>query len=178
MKVSVHSLGLGIWVSSTSFKKSNMDWPQQPPTEKILKFNMGFHDSVKKIVFSKHQNKWYRSSDYWFQEPEWLSSDFPGLTNLCSLIDLTGLCNLTGLNSLYSHISSKNFLVLMVLSSLDQNYKHWSFFVEWIIKIPIFTNIWYLFLLEAVEARLCYFFKNFLMKLKCPNLRKIQIHSL
>jgi hypothetical protein len=29
-----------------------------------------------------------------------LSSDFPGLRNLSSLIDLSGLCNLTGLNSL------------------------------------------------------------------------------
>ena len=28
------------------------------------------------------------------------SSDFPGLRNLSSLIDLSGLCNLTGLNSL------------------------------------------------------------------------------
>ena len=52
MKVSVYSWGLGIWVSSTSFQKSNIGWPQQPPTEKVLKFNMSFHDSVKK-VFSK-----------------------------------------------------------------------------------------------------------------------------
>jgi hypothetical protein len=35
-----------------------MGWPQQPPTEKVLKFNMTFHDSTKKKkVFSKHQNK-------------------------------------------------------------------------------------------------------------------------
>ena len=51
MKVSVYSLGLGIRVSSTSFLKSNIDWPQQPLTEKVLKFNMGFHDSVKKNFF-------------------------------------------------------------------------------------------------------------------------------
>ena len=36
-----------------------------------------------------------------------LSSDFPGLRNLSSLIDLSGLCKFTGLNSLYSLISSK-----------------------------------------------------------------------
>ena len=59
-----------------------------------------------------------KSSDYWFQEPGWLSSDFSGLTDLCSLIYLSSLCSLTGLNSLYSPISSKNFLVLMVWSSL------------------------------------------------------------
>jgi hypothetical protein len=45
---------------------------------------------------------------------EVLSSDFLGLRNLCSLIDLSSLCNLTGLTSLYSPISSKNFLILMI----------------------------------------------------------------
>ena len=28
--------GLDIWVSSTSFQKSNIGWPQQPLTEKVL----------------------------------------------------------------------------------------------------------------------------------------------
>ena len=31
--------------------------PQRSFTEKVLEFNMSFHDSVKKIFFSKHQNK-------------------------------------------------------------------------------------------------------------------------
>ena len=35
MKISVCSWGLGIWVSSTNFQKSNIAWPQQPPTEKV-----------------------------------------------------------------------------------------------------------------------------------------------
>ena len=43
----VGSGGLEIWVSSTSFQKSNIGCPQQPPTEKVLKFNMTFHDSTK-----------------------------------------------------------------------------------------------------------------------------------
>jgi hypothetical protein len=34
------------------------------------------------------------------KDSEVLSSDFPGLTNLSSLIDFSSLCNLTGLNSL------------------------------------------------------------------------------
>jgi hypothetical protein len=34
------------------------------------------------------------------EDSEVISSDFPGLRNLSSLIDLSGLCNLTGLNSL------------------------------------------------------------------------------
>jgi hypothetical protein len=38
----------GICVSSTSFQKNYIGWPQQPPTEKVLKFNMIFHDSTQK----------------------------------------------------------------------------------------------------------------------------------
>ena len=34
------------------------------------------------------------------EDSEVHSSDFPGLRTLSSLIDLSGLCNLTGLNSL------------------------------------------------------------------------------
>ena len=34
------------------------------------------------------------------EDTEVLNSDFPGLRNLSSLIDLSSLCNLTGLNSL------------------------------------------------------------------------------
>ena len=49
---------------------------------------------------------------------EVLSSDFLGLRNLCSLMDLSSLCNLTGLNSLYSPISSQNILILIVWSSM------------------------------------------------------------
>ena len=29
----------------------DITWPQQPPAEKMLKFNISFHDSVKKIFF-------------------------------------------------------------------------------------------------------------------------------
>ena len=49
--------GLEFCVSSTSFRKSDIGWPQQPPTEKLLKFDLIFHDSTKKLLFSKHQNK-------------------------------------------------------------------------------------------------------------------------
>ena len=33
--------------SSISFQNSSIGWPQQPPTEKMLKFNMMFNDSSK-----------------------------------------------------------------------------------------------------------------------------------
>ena len=49
--------GVGICVSYTSFKKSNIGWPQQPQTEKVLKFKMVFCDSTPNSIFSKHQNK-------------------------------------------------------------------------------------------------------------------------
>ena len=35
LKVTVYSWGLEIWVSSTSFQKINIGWPQQPPTERV-----------------------------------------------------------------------------------------------------------------------------------------------
>jgi hypothetical protein len=53
----VASGGKKICVSSTSFQKNDIGWPQQPPTEKVLKFNMIFHDSTQKKIFSKHRNK-------------------------------------------------------------------------------------------------------------------------
>ena len=40
-----------IWVSSTSFLKSNVSWPQQPPTKKVVNFNIIFHESTKSIIF-------------------------------------------------------------------------------------------------------------------------------
>ena len=42
---------MGIWVSSIIFQKSYIDWPQQLLTEKVLNFNMIFHDSTKAIFF-------------------------------------------------------------------------------------------------------------------------------
>ena len=40
-----------IWVSSTSFLKSNISWPQQPRTKKVVNFNIIFHESTKSIFF-------------------------------------------------------------------------------------------------------------------------------
>ena len=82
----VASRGLDIWVSWTSFQKSNISWPQQPPTEKVLKFNMIFHDSTKKFFVSKHQNKaTFKNLD----DSENLSNNFSGLkTSAASLTSL------------------------------------------------------------------------------------------
>ena len=54
-----------------------------------------------------------------------------------------------------------------------QNNQYWFFFFwNGSSKIQIFIDIWYLFC-----WRLCYFFENWLMKLKFFNLRNIQIPS-
>ena len=63
-------------VSSTGFQKNDIGWPQQPPTEKVLKFNMIFHDSTQKKIFSKHRNK---AEFKYLNDSEVLSIDFPGL---------------------------------------------------------------------------------------------------
>ena len=118
LKVTVYSWGLEIWVSLTSFQKINLGWPQQPPPENLVWVF---------IILSKHI--FFKTSKWNFFSPqtiefknkdsfEVLLSDFSDLKNLCSLIDLSGLCNLSGLNSLYSPISSKNFLILMVWTSI------------------------------------------------------------
>jgi hypothetical protein len=79
-------------------------------------------------------------------DSEVLSSDFSGLRNLCSLIDLSGLCNLTSLNSLLK----PNFLkklpdpygVIITDAKITNNGKF-----LWIgsSKIQFFTNIWHPF---------------------------------
>ena len=79
--------GLGICVSSTSFQKNYIGWPQQPPTEKMLKFNMIFHDSTPKNIFSKHENK---AEFKCLDDFEVLSSDFSGLkTSAASMASMT-----------------------------------------------------------------------------------------
>ena len=77
MKAFVYSQGAVIWVSSTSFQKSSIGWPQQPPTEKVLKFNVIFCESAQNSFFSKHLNK-AEFND--MDDSEVLRSDFSGFT--------------------------------------------------------------------------------------------------
>ena len=48
LKVSVWSWVLDIWLSSSNFQKSNLDWPQQPLTEKMpcISKNLDFWLSI------------------------------------------------------------------------------------------------------------------------------------
>ncbi len=92
-----------IYAWSTILNFFDLTQPQWPPTEKVQKFKMSFHDSVKKLFFQNIQISDFNPQIIDFkdnEDSEVLSNDFSGLRNLYSLIDLSGLCNLTGLNSL------------------------------------------------------------------------------
>ena len=51
LKVVLISWGADICVSSASFQNNDMGWPQQPPIEEVLKFNMIFQDSCIFFLF-------------------------------------------------------------------------------------------------------------------------------
>ena len=94
LKVSVWSWGLDIWVLSTNFQKSNIDWPQQPPIEKVLKFSKNFHDSVKIILVLRLLNSRTRitlkSSVVIFQA---LETSTASLTSVASAASATSLAS-------------------------------------------------------------------------------------
>ena len=103
----VGSRGLEIWVSSISFQKSDIGWPQQPPTEKVLKFIVIFYDSIKKLSFLKHQCKAeFKNLD----DSEVLNSDFPGLktseASMTSTASTTSVASMTSKASFHQKIYS------------------------------------------------------------------------
>ena len=75
-------------------------WPQQPPTEKVLKFNGIFCNSTKKNFFSKHTN---RAEFNDMDDSEVLSSDFPGLRT--SAASMTSTASTTSMASMASKAS-------------------------------------------------------------------------
>jgi len=98
----VASGGLEICVSSNSFQKNDIGWPQQPLTEKVLKFNMGFHDSTLKNFFSKHKNK---AEFKCLDDSEVLSSDFPGLkTSAATMTSVASTASITSTASFHQKI--------------------------------------------------------------------------
>ena len=48
---------------SAVLKKNDINWPQQPPTENVLKFKKIFHDSIPKTFFQN--NKIMQNSNAW-----------------------------------------------------------------------------------------------------------------
>ena len=129
------------------FSKSKSGWPQQPPTEKVLKSNLRFYDSTpQNFVFKTSKQSWIHLDD-----SEALSSDFSGLKRPCSIFDLIGfnnligltdLNNLIGLTDLNSHISPKNFLIRMAWSSLAKNISiYWKNVKFWASHAGNFKNL-------------------------------------
>ena len=91
-----------ILVLSTSFQKSNIGWPEQPPTKKVLKLNLVFHDSTEKCFSSKPQSKAeFKNLD----DSEVLISDFLGLrisaASMTSTASTTSVVSMTSTASFY-----------------------------------------------------------------------------
>ena len=131
----VGSGGFTIWVSSITFKKSSIGWPQQLPTEKGLKFNVMLFDSTQNFFFSKYPNKAeFNDKD----DSEVLSSDFPGLwtsaASMTSTASTTSMASMTSTASYHQNIYWSWYMD----HSWHQNYQYLSLFVEWIIKSSIF----------------------------------------
>ena len=93
----VASGGLDICVSSTSFQKNDICWPQQPLTEKVQKFNLIFHDSTPKNLYFKTKNK---AEFNGLDDSEVLSNDFPGLkTPAASMTSVTSTASMASMTS-------------------------------------------------------------------------------
>ena len=134
--------GLEIWVSVISFWKSDIGWPQQPLTEKVLKFNMIFHDSSKLILFSKHQNKAeFKDLD----DSLGLRSDFPGLrtstVSITSTASMTSVASMTSTASIHKKITDPNGWIIPDTQMTNTSPFLWN----GSLKVQFFTYIWYIF---------------------------------
>ena len=96
----VGSGGFTICVSSTSFKKSSIGWPQQPLIKKVLEFNRIFRDATQNFFFSKHPNK---AEFIDMDDSEILRSDFTGLRT--SAASMTSTASTTSMFSMTSTAS-------------------------------------------------------------------------
>ena len=176
-KVAVHSGGLDIWVLSIYFQKSNIGWPPQPPTEKGAKFQPDILWFYQQFFFLKHQNKLIFVIKL-LNPRTWLTLKNSLVIFLASdtyAASLTLAASETSMASMTSKalFPQKTSWFWWFHPHWHQNDQYWSLFGDWIIKNPNFY--WYLaiFLSEAVEASQCYFFRNKLIKLKCPNLLNV-----
>jgi hypothetical protein len=89
----------------TSFQKNYIGWPQQPPTENMLIFNMTFHDTTQKYFFSNHKNK---AEFKCLDDSEVLTSDFSGLktcaASMTSVTSTASMASMTSTASLHQKI--------------------------------------------------------------------------
>jgi hypothetical protein len=120
-----------VWVSLSSFQKSSIGWPQQPQTEKGLKFNVIFHDSTQNFFFSKHPNK-AESND--MDDPEVLSSDFSGLWTFAA--SMTSTASTTSMASYHQTFTDPDSWIIPGTKMTNIYRFLWN-------KSQFFTNIWY-----------------------------------
>ena len=164
----VGSRGLGICVSSTNFQKSNIAWPQQPLTERLLKINMIYPDSTQFFFFKTSK---YRTEFKNLDDSEVLSSDFLGLKTSVASMASTGSTTSMASMTFNSLISSKKITAPDGWIPLATKSPILVYFFGMDHQKPKFSLISVPFLSEAVEVSRYYFFENWLMKLKYPNLR-------
>ena len=89
--------GSDICVSSTSFQKNDIGWPQQPLTEKVIKFNMIFYNSTPKNFFLKDK---YKADFKCLDDSEVLSNDFSGLkTSAASMTSVASTASMASMTS-------------------------------------------------------------------------------
>ena len=99
----VASGGLHICVSSTSFQKDDMSWPQQPLAEKVQKFNMIFHDFT--------QDNFFQNIKICLDDSEILGSGFHGITtSAASMTSATSTASKASIASFHQ----KKLLILMI----------------------------------------------------------------
>jgi hypothetical protein len=161
--VSVYSWGLEIWVSSTSFQKSKKEY--QPE----------FHISVK-IWISDDPYDSTKEDQYWSNHQD--QEVFWG--NRAVEAACWGQWGCRGCWGQWG----KSLLRTSVILVLEFNNMRTKIFYFDVLKEFFFwqdheNSCWILasFLSQAVEASLWYFFKNWLMKHKFPNLRNLQVPS-
>ena len=157
LKLSVYSSGVDIWLLSFEFNFGPVGWPPQPPRERVLKIN-------------KIEGFWW-SISHWEAKIGLFGAMVNGnikLSNLfCEMRLLRSLRPLRLLRLLRS-------LRPQTFQDLENHYwalqSHPGYWIKLyfdILKTIIFGEIMKYhssffapFLLEAVEARLCYFCKN------------------
>ena len=123
----------------------------------------------KKNIFSKHQNKTEIKN---LHDSEVLSSDFLDLRTLAASV--TSTASTTSVASMTFTVSfhQKSYWSGWLDQPWHQNDQYWSLFVECIIKSNFSLIHISTFSVEDCWGQFMILFKNWLMKLKCPNLLK------
>ena len=158
---------VGIWVSSTSFQKINIGWPQQPLTEIVL-------ISVKFWIFD----------DSFLKKGPVLVILVPGMIQPSQSVmfqmkwGCKGHWGHGGCWGCGGHWGCRGSKVWKISTEDFSHPGSWIQLYFDVLEKKILVESWNImmnfstFLLEAVEASQCYFFVNWFMKLKCPNLLK------